>query len=216
MLEYVTTHGASFLARWKLNGATRDNTDHGRAYVRVTRDGNTFTVTLCRDEARIQAVAEGTGENGELTLSPVDDSGLSGSVVLTNAATADAIIDIFYATDADLLARQAAIASLLKEGKFAGQDGFSEPCARAKRIMDALLNARLGSAWIADDLQPLADATALYALHLIYDHLSTRHDDPAAQQSRHYRQHARKALGQITLSIGGDEQQVFEPRLIRA
>jgi hypothetical protein len=217
MLEYVTTHGAPFLSHWDVHGATRDNTDNGRCWVRVTEDGGDFTVTLYRDAERTEPIAAGTlaSDTGELSLVAQNDSGLTGTVRLTGAVPADAIIDVFYACDADLLARQADITAFLKGGNFAGREGFSEPCLRAKRVLDALLDARIGPGWIADDLQPLAETTALYALSFLYDHLSTRADDPASQLATRWRHKAREALPRIRLSLGGCEEQLFEPRLIR-
>jgi hypothetical protein len=218
MLEYVSTHGAPFLADWDIHGASRENTDNGRCWVRVAENGGEFTCTLYRDADRTEPVAAGTldAATGEMSLAELNDSGLTGTVRLTGATPADAIIDVFYACDADLLSRQAEIAGFLKEGNFAGREGFSEPCLRAKRVLDALLDARIGADWIADDLQPLADTTACYALSFLYDYLSTRGDDPASHLATHWRHKAREALPRIRLSLGGCEEQLFEPRLIRS
>ncbi len=218
MLDYVTTHGAPFFSHWDIHGATRDNTDNGRCWVRVAEAGGEFTVTLYRDAERTEPVAAGTldAASGELSLAAQNDSGLTGTVRLTGAEPADAIIDVFYACDTDLLARQAEIAGFLKDGNFAGRDGFSEPCLRAKRVLDALLSARIGAGWIADDLQPLAEATAHYALSFLYEYLSTRANDPASHLATHWRHKAREALPRIRLSLGGCEEQIFEPRLIRS
>jgi hypothetical protein len=217
MLEYVTTHGAPFLSHWDIHGANRDNTDNGRCWVRVAEAGGEFSVTLYRDAERTEPVADSTLEaaSGELSLGEKNESGLTGTVRLTGAVPADALIDIFYACDADLLARQADITAFLKDGNFAGREGFSDPCLRAKRVLDALLEARIGAGYIADDLQPLAETTALYALSFLYDYLSTRADDPASQLATSWRHKARQALPRIRLSLGGCQEQLFEPRLIR-
>ncbi len=217
MLEYVTTHGAPFLTHWDMHGASRDNSDNGRCWVRVVEVGGEFTVTLYRDAARTEPVAAGSldAASGELSLAALNDSGLTGTVRLAGAFAADAVIDIFYACDEDLLARQSEIAGFLSDGTFAGREGFSEPCLRAKRVMDALLSARIGAGWIADDLQPLAEATAAFALSFLYDFLATRPDDPASEHAKQWRHRARKALPRIRLSFDGNEEQLFEARLIR-
>ncbi|MBK8208007.1 MAG: hypothetical protein IPK87_14620 [Planctomycetes bacterium] len=217
MIEYVTTHGAPALSRWDLHGASRDNTDNGRAWVRVKRNGNDHTVTMYRDAQRTLAVAAGTldSSSGELALAALNDSGLDGSVRLHDAAPCDALIDIFYACDTDLLARHAGLAAFLDDGNFAGREGFSEPCLRAKRLIDALINARLPVGWLADDLVPLAEATSLYALQFTYDYLSIRADDPAAQLALRWRNAARESLSRIRLPLGGSAEQIFVPRLIR-
>lgn len=217
MIEYVTTHGALALSRWDLHGASRDNTDNGRAWVRITRDGSDHTVTLYRDTQRTQAVAAGIldSSSGELALAALNDSGLDGSVRLQDAQPCDAVIDIFYACDADLLARHAELSAFLVDGDFAGREGFSEPCLRAKRLIDAMINARLPAGWLADDLAPLAESTSLYALQFVFDSLSTRADDPAAQLALRFRSAARGSLTRIRLALGGSVEQIFLPRLIR-
>jgi hypothetical protein len=217
MLEYVTTHGAPFLSGWDIHGANRDNTDNGRSWVRVAQGGGEFTVTLYRDSGRIEAVAAGTLDSatGKLDLSQLNDSGLAGSVRLGAAVAGDAIIDIFYACDEDLTARQSEIAGFLKDGNFAGREGFSEPCLRAKRVLDAMIEQRTGDGWIADDLQPLAEPAAQYALHYIYDYLSTRADDAAAQLAQHFKRQARASLARLEVSIGGCPERLFVARLIR-
>ncbi|MCC7509195.1 MAG: hypothetical protein IT464_07450 [Planctomycetes bacterium] len=217
MIEYVTTHGAPALTRWDLHGASRDNTDNGRAWLRLSRDGNDHTVTLYRDALRTRAVAAGTidSSSGELALAALNASGLYGSVRLHDAVAGDAVIDIFYACDADLLVRHAGLAAFLDDGNFAGREGFSEPCLRAKRLIDALINARLPAGWLADELAPLTEATSLYALQFLFDYLSTRADDPAAQLALRWRDAARESLSRIRLPLGGSAEQVFVPRLIR-
>jgi hypothetical protein len=220
MLDCVTTHDDpdATLVRWVLDGASRDNTNHGRLYVRVTQDADT-TVSLYRDAARTALVAEGTlvgDDTGEVTLTEENDSGLSGSVELQFASAMDMTLDAFYADDADLVALQKCVSDFLYEGQFANRPGFAGPLARAKRVMDVMLNARLPRGWRADSLQPLADATARFALFFLYDHLSSRDDDAAAQRARHWRNEARATLSAIELSIDGCLVRPFTPRVERA
>jgi hypothetical protein len=218
MLEYVTTHDdpAGAFARWVIDGADRVNTDNGRLYARLAEDGD-ITVSLYRDAVRLQLVAQGTREGtGELTLNEQNDSGLSGSVHINHAAAGDATLDVFYAADGDITALQGEVAAFLVDGAFAGRPGFAEPLARAKRVMDALLNARYPEGWRADDLTPLADATARYALFFIYEHLSTRADDPAGQLAAHWRREARLALPRVRLLLNGHPTTPFIPRVVRA
>ena len=220
MLEYVTTHDDpdATLTRWVIDGASRDNTDHGRLYVRIAQDADT-TVSLYRDAARSLLVAEGTlvgDDTGEVTFTEENASGLSGSVEFQFASAMDATLDAFYADDADVLALQKCVEDFLYEGQFADRPGFADPLARAKRVMDVLLNARLPRGWRADSNQPLADATARFALFFIYDRLSSRDDDPSADRARHWRLEARAALAQIQLSIDGCLVRPFTPRIERA
>lgn len=220
MLEYVTTHDdpGGALTRWLLDGATRDNTDHGRAYVRLTESGGDYTVSLFSDPARTQLVAQGTstGASGPVSLDEQNSSGLSGGLQLREATPFDATIDIFYADDADVTALQKEVASFLVDGAFADRLGFASPLAQAKRVMDALLNARHPEGWRADSLEPLADATARYALFFIYEYLSTRPDDPASQLAAHWRQQARLALPHIRISLAGELATPFVPRIQRS
>jgi hypothetical protein len=220
MLEYVTTHDDrdAVFSDWLIDGASRANTDHGRLYVRVTQDADT-TISLYQDSAHTQLVAEGTldgDDTGEVTLTEENGSGLSGGVHVNFAGAQDATIDAFYADDADVTALRKDVAGFLTGGEFAGRPGFADPLARAKRVVDALLNARMRPGWRADDLQPLADVTARFALFFIYDYLTSRTDDAAAQRASHWRQEARAALPQIQLSINGCVVRPFTPRVERA
>ncbi|MBZ0135667.1 MAG: hypothetical protein K8I27_04785 [Planctomycetes bacterium] len=220
MLEYVTTHDDPYgvFSRWLIDGAKRANTDHGRLYPRVTQSGGDTTVSLYRDAARTQLVADGTinGATGEISLVQQGSSGLSGSVELTSAVPFDVTIDVFYADDDDVTVRQKDVAGFLDGGEFAGRPGFAEPLARAKRVIDVLLNARCPQGWRADVLSPLADACATYALFFIYDHLSTRPDDPAAALATHWRREARLALPLIRLSVASETLSPFTSRVTRA
>lgn len=220
MLEYVTTHDDpnTVFLRWVIDGAARANTDHGRLYARVTQLGGDTTVSLYRDAARTLLVADGTisGDTGSVTLAQQDSSGLSGSVEVAGAMPFDATVDVFYADDDDVIALQKDVGGFLDDGAFAGRPGFAEPLARAKRVIDALLAARFPHGWRADALSPLADACARYALFFIYDHLSTRPDDPAAALALHWRREARSALPAIRLSINGETLSPFTSRVTRA
>lgn len=213
MIEYVTTHGVPFLSHWDINGATRENTDNGRCWLEVNAAP---ALTLYRDPARQLAVATATLEPPGAELTPVNDSGLSGTLRVTQAHAALGVIDIFYAADDDLLARQAGIAQFLEDGAFAGREGFSEPCLRAKRVIDALLSARLGPGVILDELAPLCEPAACYALQFMFDYLSARADDAAAQLSLRWRNAAREALVRVRVKAGDIEIKPFEPRLLRA
>lgn len=216
-LDYVTQHGALPLERWNFTGADRDNTDHGRLWAALARDGDDFTLTLFRDALRTQAVASGarTGP-GALTLEPAGDSGLSGSVELAASGEGTAELDVFYACDADLVARHADVAAYLVGGSFAGAPGFSGPCARAKRVLDALLAARIGPGFRADSLQPMAEAAAGFALGFVYEWLSTRPDDPAHHLARRFVIGAREALPAIALRRDAELVIPFSARIQRA
>ncbi|MCA8912027.1 MAG: hypothetical protein KDB82_09995 [Planctomycetes bacterium] len=220
MLEYATTHddpnGA--LSRWVLDAARRANSDDGRLYARVSEAGGDYTVSLYSDAARTQLVARGsiTGDSGDVILTEQNSSGLSGSMRLRNATALDAVVDAFYADDDDLTALQKEVASFLINGEFAGRPGFAEPLARAKRVMDALLNARYPQGWRADSLAPLAEPASRYALFFIYDYLSTRADDAAAQLAAHWRREARLALPRVRLSLAGEATTPFVPRIQRS
>lgn len=211
MLEYATTHDdpTGVFSHWLVDGADRDNTDHGRLYVRID---DALEVSLYADAARTDLVA--MVEDNQVIEQ--NDSGLSGRVRVTNATPLLASVDLFYADDADLAALQGGVAGFLTEGVFNNRPGFAEPLARAKRVVDALLNARLPRGWRADDLQPLAHTTACYALLFIYDHLSTHVDDAAAERARHWRHEARRALPSLQLLINGASCAPFQPRVLRA
>ncbi|MBX3474382.1 MAG: hypothetical protein KF754_08365 [Planctomycetes bacterium] len=216
-LDYVTQHGTLPLEHWDFTGADRDNTDHGRLWAGLAREGDDFTLTLYRDALRTQAVATGarTGP-GAITLEPANDSGLSGSVELAETGEGTAELDVFYACDADLVARHADVAAYLVDGSFAGAPGFSGPCARAKRVLDAMLAARLGPDFCAETLTPLADAATDYALAFVFEWLSSRPDDPALDLARRFADSARQALPAIRLRRGAEVIIPFAARVTRA
>ncbi|MCB9895920.1 MAG: hypothetical protein H6839_15845 [Planctomycetes bacterium] len=221
MLDYVTTFDdpSGVFSRWLLDGASRDNTDHGRAYTRITEAGGDFTVSLYSDPDRTMLAAQGTlsgSASGDVTLAEQNSSGLSGRVRLRKAYAFDATIDACYADDEDLLPLHKNLNDFLVGGEFAGRPGFAMPLARAKRVVDALMNARFARGWRADDLRPLADVTAAYALYFVFDHLSSRADDPAGQLAAAWRRNARRALPLILISIGGELHTPFIPRVERA
>lgn len=216
-LEFVTQHGALPLAGWSFAGASRDNTDHGRLWANLARDGDDFTLTLFRDALRTRTVADGarTGP-GVITLEAANDSGLAGAVDLLVEGEGTAELDVFYACDADLVARHADVSALLVEGNFAGQPGFSLPCARAKRVLDAMIYNRMGPGFRAESLQPLAHAATDYALAFLYDWLNTRPDDPARHLARHFIESARRSLDAIVLQRGAEVITPFAARIERA
>lgn len=220
MLEYATTHDDpnGVLSRWQLDGAARGNTDDGRAYVRVSKTGSNYTVNLYSDAARTQLMSQGTrsGDTGDVTLTEQNASGLAGSVHIQTATSFDATVDVFYADDVDVTTLQKDVASFLVSNEFAGRPGFAQPLARAKRVIDALLNARIPEGWRADSLAPLAEATARYALFFIYDYLSTRPDDPASRLAAHWRREARAALPSIRISLAGEVVRPFTSRIERS
>ncbi|MBE7492727.1 MAG: hypothetical protein HS108_13365 [Planctomycetes bacterium] len=217
MLDYITQRGALPLTGWTFAGASRDNTDHGRLWVALAHDGGDVTVTLYRDELRLHAVAAGARSGpGPIVLEPAGDSGLSGSVELAAPGEGAAELDVFYACDADLEARHTGLAAHLADGRFAGQPGFSLPCARAKRVLDAMLAARLGPDFRADCLAPLSEAAADYALCFVYQWLSTRPDDPAHELARRFAHSAREALPAIRLRRGAEVVTPFAARVARA
>lgn len=64
-----------------LTGLTRANTDSWVLYYTIESvSGPLLKITLYKDSARTEAVAEGTG-NGKITISELDDSGISGWIV---------------------------------------------------------------------------------------------------------------------------------------
>ena len=220
MLEYATTHDDpdAVLSHWQLDGAARANTDDGRAYVRVSQSGGDYTISLYRDAARTQLVALGTrsGDTGDVTLAEQNASGLSGSVHIQHATAFDACVDVFYADDDDVAGLQQGVSGFLVDGEFAGRPGFAEPLARAKRVIDALMNARYPEGWRADSLAPLAEATARYALFFLYDYLSTRPDDPGSHLAAHWRREARAVLPSIRISLAGEVVRPFTSRIQRS
>lgn len=71
------------LANWDFDGASKgSNTDSaGKVYVSLTNSGTTRTVSVYKDSARTQLVAQGQRDgDGSVTLAEQDSSGLSGSV----------------------------------------------------------------------------------------------------------------------------------------
>ena len=216
MLEYVTAHdGPPGFSRWDFTGATRANTDHGRLYATAA---GLLNVTLYRDAARTAAVAQGSlaGNTGEMSLSAVNDSGLSGTARLEQAGTGLFTLDVFYACDADLSGRQTGLEQFLAAGQFAGRSGFSGPCLRAKRVLDALLDRCLPPGWQADSLQPLAEPAALLALQFVHETLAARQDEPAAACARAFALQARLTLQSLRLGVAGRIHTPFEPRVTRA
>jgi len=197
-------------SRWVRDGAGRANTDHGRLYTRVSEAAGNFTVSLFSDAARTQLMAQGTLD------ADTGDVSLSGSVRTTDATPFEAVIDAFYADDDDLAALHKGISAFLANGQFANRPGFADPLARAKRVLDALLNARFPQGWRADSLQPLADATARYALFFLYDHLSSRADDPSAYLAARWRREARLSLPRVRLSLAGQVVQPFTAQILRS
>ena len=63
---------------------------------------------------------------------------------------------------------------------------------------------------------PLAEPASRYALFFIYDYLSTRADDAAAQLAAHWRREARLALPRVRLSLAGEATTPFVPRIQRS
>lgn len=217
MPDSITQRGALPMTSWTFAGASRDNTDHGRVWAALARAGDDFTLTLFRDALRTQAVASGarTGP-GAITLDESNDSGRSGSVELAASGEGTAELDVFYACDADLVARHADVAAYLVEGNFAGAPGFSGPCARAKRVLDAMLAGRVGLDFRAESLTPLAHAATDYALAFVYQWLSTRPDDPAHHLALRFADSARQELSAIRLQRGAEVIIPFTARVTRA
>lgn len=215
--NHITQRGNAPTTHWSFTGANRGNTSDGRAWARVSRAGDTFTVTVFRDELRDVAVASGSRNGlGAVTLAEAGGSGLSGTVEIAHAATGDCELDVFYACDEDLVARHTDVSAHLMDGAFAGEPGFSGPCARAKGVVDVLLAARLGSDFRAESLAPLAEPTALYALFFLYSWLSTRADDPAGALAARFRAEAHAALPYVRLVRGAEVVTPFAPRVMRA
>jgi hypothetical protein len=216
-LDYVTQRGSAPTAQWQFAGATRDNTDHGRTWATVAQAGDDLTVTVYRDALLLHPVAQGARTGvGEVELSAANVSGLTGAVDLTDACPGHTELDVFYCCDADLVARHTGVTAHLTEGNFAGEPGFANPCARAKRALDAMLAVRLGAQFRAESLVPLAEAATALALFFLYEWLSTQADDPAAALAARFRVHAQQALGAITLQRGSELITPFAARVQRA
>jgi len=221
MLDYVTTHDDpnAVFDHWVLDGASRANTDDGRAYVRLAQAGGDTTVSLYRDAARTLLVASGTlagSDTGTVQLAAQNGSGLSGSVEASFATPMDCVLDVFYADDADVLALRRDVTAFLAGGNFADRPGFADPLSRAKRVVDAILAPRLCEGWKADSLRPLADITARFALFFIHDHLSSRADDAAANRASWWRLEALALLPSLRLQMAGRPIRPLTPRVVRA
>lgn len=216
MLEYVTARGTPALARWNISGAGRGNTSDGRLWFVLAQDGSDCALTLFRDQPCTLAVASGARSGpGALALAALNDSGLSGSVELAAAAQGRGELDVFYACDADLTALARDVEAHLSGGQFAGGPGFLVPCAGAKRVLDALLRARLGPGFVPDSLAPLAEVASLYALSFLYEWLAARPDDAASTLAGHFRARARAALPGLRLPCNGQWIAPFASRLAR-
>ena len=219
MLDYVTIHGdTGATSRWRFSGASRSNSDDGRLYVALTQNMGDTTVSVYRDAARSQLVAQGTlaGVTGQAALSAQNASGLSGSVELLNAAQGELELDVFYACGDDLAAGQGEVARFLTAGVFVGEQGFTAPCAWAKRMLDALLASRGYRGRHFDSLTPLCEPALHYALAFIYENLTQKEREPAEWQANHHRALARAALAGVELSIDGQCFFPFTPRVTRA
>lgn len=219
MLDYVTIHGGNgATSRWRFSGASRSNTDDGRVYVAHTQAMGDTTVSVYRDAARSQLVAQGTlaGATGQLSLNAQNASGLSGSVELLNAAPCDIELDVFHACGDDLAGAQGEIARFLNAGVFAGEQGFTAPCAWAKRMLDALLASRGYRGKRFDSLTPLCEPALHYALAFIYENLTQKEREPAEWQANRHRALARAALAGVELAINGQCFFPFTPRVTRA
>ncbi|MCF6228231.1 MAG: hypothetical protein L3J82_06145 [Planctomycetes bacterium] len=203
MLEYITVwDDENTTDDWQIIGANRSNTDHGRLYIDVSIAAGDVTLILYKDADLLLAVASGTlaGEiTGTLNLIEQNSSGLTGAVRLTGAKPlADSFLDVFYADDDDVTARHPAVNDLLIDGKFNGQQGFTEPLARAKRTIDSILE----SCCTEDtepliNLQQLADVCALYALYFIFDAFATDGNSAASQLAARFRWQARHTFFEI-------------------
>ncbi len=216
MLDYVTSRSSMRLAHWNITGGHRGNTSDGRLWFALTQSGSNFELTLFRDDQHGLAVASGVGAApGTLVLSAVNDSGIAGSVEIVQPQTGDGELDVFYACDADLMELARDLPQQQVDGNFAGGPGFSVPCARAKRLMDALLWARLGPDFRADCLAPLAPAASLFALSFLYEWLAARADDAATALAAHFASRARDALPGLRLQSNGHCLAPFASRLTR-
>ena len=222
MIEYVTVHNdsAAISSAWDFAGASRGNTDNGRAYVTVSASGDDLIVSVYSDAKRSALVAQGTlvsATSGAVTLAEQNQSGLSGAVSLADGAANPGIdIDIFYACDADVTARQTGVAAFLTGGQFTGETGFALPARHAKQVVDSLLEVRGLQGKRFDGLSALAEVSTLYALFFIYDHLSERGDDSASDLAHRFRRQAREALPRVRLVIDGITHAPFISRIFRA
>jgi hypothetical protein len=104
---YTTTGtGAGQFASWALTGETDSNSDDGVYYLDLSSSGTFYSLTLFSASSRAtdKRVANGTRTgNGTVTLSAVNGSGLTGSVVLTysaDTAAAEVDLNVFKRDDA--------------------------------------------------------------------------------------------------------------------
>lgn len=219
MLDYVTIHGqGGATSRWRFSGASRSNSDDGRLYVSLAQNLGDTTVSVWRDSARSRLVAQGTlaGATGEAALDAQNACGLYGDVELVNAVPATLELDVFYACGDDIARAQSEVSRFLNAGVFAGEQGFTAPCAWAKRMLDALLASRGLRGRRFDSLAPLCGPALHYALAFIYENLTQKEREPADWQASRHRALARAALAGVELSIAGQCFFPFTPRVTRA
>lgn len=160
-------------SRWRLWGINTklgaQNTDSGVLWLVLSRDGDMLTATLYKDDdfAPESAVAAGTadvsGVDGtaasaeELELSPLNDSGISGSFWI-HRLTAEGVcpLQVALCTDDDLdglwdgiesLAGYSATFGMAEFIRLAGEDVL----ARVTRLLEDSLGAAAAEAWFITD-----------------------------------------------------------------
>jgi len=81
------------LSAWSITGATYANTDDGVAYWKLKRDGDDAIVSVYADSAEATTLCAGTadvnGQDATITLAEIDSSGVTGTVVCADGASAD-------------------------------------------------------------------------------------------------------------------------------
>jgi len=101
---------------WRLAGFTDENTDRGRLHATFTVVGGELQVSLYSDRDKANLVAQGqAATNARATLAEMNDSGISGSVFITNVNADNIVVFVALATDLDIERRDDRIRGLLGE-----------------------------------------------------------------------------------------------------
>ncbi len=167
-------------SRWRLSGLKTktgaENTDGGLLWLETGRDGDTVTASLYKDAARAAAdkVAQGTadvsGTDGspasaaELTLSTVNDSGLSGSLMLHRHLADDVCpVQAALCVDSDMDTLWDGIEALPGYDATTGCGQFirlagEDVLAKVSAMFRDRLGGQTAGAWfLADDSRELPD-----------------------------------------------------------
>jgi len=169
---YENRREAFTTSRWRLAGlrtrAGGENTDGGLLWLQLARDGDTATASLYKDRglALADKVAEGSAdvsgldadsEPVELTLSPANDSGLSGTLLLHEHLADDVCpLQAALCVDGDLDTLWDGIEALPGYDATAGCAEFirlacEDVLARVSAVFRDRLGGRADRAWFLAD-----------------------------------------------------------------